>query len=107
MSNFRALLPGFMKQMQCNALKIKTAAKQREYPQKSYFQATPKNTCQTFQTKKIPESKISNQKEKILPSSPSLEIRRTPSPRPVKLKFPIGWITKLKKRIPSLKCDND
>ena len=103
MPNFRTLLPGFVKQMQYNVLKIKTAAKQREYPQN---QATQKNTCQIFQPKKIPESKISNQKQ-ILPSSPSLEIRRTSTPRAVNLEFPIGWIAKLKKRIPSLKCDND
>ena len=59
MPNFRTLLPGFVKQMQYDVLKIKTAAKQRVYPKN---QATQKNTCQIFQPKKIPESKISNQK---------------------------------------------
>ena len=59
MPNFRTLLSGFVKQRQYNVLKIKTAAKQRVHPQN---QATQKNTCQIFQPKKIPESKISNQK---------------------------------------------
>ena len=79
MPNFRTLLPGFVKQMQCNALKIKTAAKQREYPKN---QATQKNTCQIFQP------------QKILPSAPPLEIRGTSTSRAVKLEFPIGWIKK-------------
>ena len=82
---------GFMKQMQCNALNIKTTAKQVwlyfhghyhessdcfEYPKKPLNRATQRNTCQIFLPKKIPESKISNPK-KILQSSPSLEIWST------------------------------
>ena len=63
MPNFRALLPGFMKQMQCNALKIETAAKQREYPQKSYFQATQKNTS-NFPNQKNPGIKNFKPKRK-------------------------------------------
>ena len=72
MPNFRTLLPGFVKQMQYNVLKIKTAAKQRVYPKN---QATQKNTCQIFQPKKSRNRKFQIKKQ-ILPSSPSLEIRR-------------------------------
>ena len=43
-----------------------------------YFnQAAQKNTCQIFLAKKLTESEILNL-QKILQSSPSLEIRRTP-----------------------------
>ena len=99
MPNFRTLLPGFVKQMQYNVLKIKTAAKQRVYPKN---QATQKILAKFSNPKKSRNRKFQTKKK-----SPSLEIRRTSTSRAVKLEFPIGWITKLKKRIPSLKCDND
>ena len=51
MPNFRTLLPGFVKQMQYNVLKIKTAAKQRVYPKKS---SHPKKYLPNFPTQKDP-----------------------------------------------------
>ena len=75
-----------MKQMQCNALNIKTTAKQvwlyfrgHYHESSDCFEIKPhKNTCQIFVPQKHP--RIENFKnKKILRSSPSLEIRSTPT----------------------------